>query len=93
MWAFIQAAHGICVLIAVQVLMAMRVYAMSGRNRYLIFGLGVYSAIEVIYLINVVTLKGNAGRCSSIPLLHVRLTDCIAAIIIPNIMLEAYHSE
>lgn len=46
--------------------MTIRVYAMSGRNKYVLFGLCTYSASQTIFVVVLLMLKGDTRRFYSV---------------------------
>jgi len=60
-WAVVQLVQAGMVIFVAQTFMALRVYAMSGRNKRLIYGLSIANVLQGLYGIVLMALPGNKG--------------------------------
>lgn len=65
-WAVVQLVQAGVVTFVAQTFMALRVYAMSGRDKRLIYGLSVFNIIQAFFGIALMALPGNKGESSFI---------------------------
>jgi hypothetical protein len=56
-----QAVLGASILINAHIFMTLRVYALSGLNKYIFYGLCAYITVEAIYVSVAVSLPNNKG--------------------------------
>jgi hypothetical protein len=75
-----------------QTFMALRVYAMSGRNKRLIYGLSIFNIIQGIFSIVLMALPGNKGK-SLFHDIGYLVNVSSSGIPVPDIHIDAYHSE
>jgi len=56
-----QGLLGASILVTAHIFMMLRVYALSGLNKYIFYGLGAYITVEAIYVSVSMTLPTNKG--------------------------------